>query len=263
MIQHFEAPQEPFESPKESLNGAKERIAELKVLCESVSETRDYEIITHIDPNSREKVIKFRLKHRFPPKIRSMASSIMKELRIVLDQAFCEAAVVLGRKDAKGIYFPFGKDPDDLKRQVARVCKCVDQRLIDFCLSFKPYYGGDSDGVLWSMSNLAGSTHRTSIGAGFQDTPAILKSVIQYTGPLQLIINKWNDLHNELEVARLTPQASLEIQADFALRFNVVFSGGAHALSYRPVVSSLYDLAGIVESIVLGIEAETNRLSGL
>ena len=157
----FESPQEPFESPKELLNGAKERIAELGSLCQSVSETRDYEILTHIDPKTKEKVIKLRLKRRFPPRIRSTASSIMKEMRIALDQAFCEAAVFLGRKDAKGIYFPFGKDPEDLKRQVERVCKGV---------SFKPYYGGDSDGILWTMSNLAGSTHRTSIAAGFQDT---------------------------------------------------------------------------------------------
>jgi hypothetical protein len=142
----FESPLEPFESPKELLNGAKERLAELEPMCNAISEMRDYEIITHTDPKTREKVVKVRLKQRFPPKVRRLASTILKELRLALDQAFCEGAVALGRRDAKGIQFPFEKDPGDLKRAVGRRCAGVDKRLIDYCLSFKPHYGGDSDG---------------------------------------------------------------------------------------------------------------------
>jgi hypothetical protein len=256
----FESPLEPFESPKELLNGTKERLTELEALCQSVSETRDYEFITHIDPKTREKVIKLRLKRKFPPRIRTLASSIMKEMRIALDQAFCEAAVALGRRDAKGIYFPFGKDPEDLKEVVKRNCVGVDRRLINYCLGFKPYYGGDSDGILWSMSRLAGTTHQKIIGAGFQDTTSFGEAVVKAVGPLQLIINKWDSLHNELEVARLTPQSELRIKKDFTLRLNIIFSGSAHALSYRPLVQSLYNLLGIVMSIVFDIEAETARL---
>jgi hypothetical protein len=259
----FESPQEPFESPKELLNGAKERIAELESLVETVSKACEYEIITHTDPKTREKVVKLRLKHRFPPKIRNLASSILKELRLALDQAFCESAVALGRKNAKGIYFPFGRDPENLKDEVKRKCVNVDQRLIDYCLTFKPHYGADSNGVLWSMSSLAGSTHQTSIGAGYQDTTSFGEAIVQATGPLQIIINKWNDLHNELEVARLTPGSELHLKDNFTLRLQIVFAGRSHALSYRPLVPSLYQLLGIVQGIVLGIEAETARIRGV
>ena len=167
----FESPLEPFESPKELLNGAKERLTDLESMCNAISETRDYEFITNTDPKTREKVVKLKLKQKFPPRIRSLASNIVKELRTTLDQSFCEAAVMLGRKNAKGIYFPFGRDPKNLELVVKGKCfNDVDPRLIDYCLLFKPHYGGDSDGILWSMSNLAGSTHQTIVGAGFQDT---------------------------------------------------------------------------------------------
>ena len=206
----FESPQEPFESPKELLNGAKERIAELETFVQSVSQTRDYEIITHTDPNSREKVVKLRLKHKFPPKIRSMASSILKELRLALDQAFCEAAQELGRKDAKGIYFPFGKDPENIEREIEKRCRGVDRRLIDYCLTFKPYYGGDSDGVLWSMSSLAGSTHQTSVGVGYQDAGSFGEAIAaaQIVGPLKIIITNGMTCITSLKLRGSNPEVA-------------------------------------------------------
>ena len=256
----FESPLEPFESPRELINGAKERLAELEPICKAVCETREYEIITHTDPRTKEKVVKIRLKDKFPPKIRRLASSIVKELRISLDQAFCEAAVALGRKNVKDIYFPFGKDLEHLKITIKEKFIGVDQELIDFCLGFKPYFGGDSDGILWSMSNMAGSTYQAIVGAGFEDTTSFAEAVIKWIGGPKLIINKWNDLHNEIEVARLGPADELHLRSDFTLRFKIIFSGRAHALSFRPLVPSLHYLVNIVEVIISGIEAETARI---
>jgi hypothetical protein len=256
----FESPLEPFESPKELINGAKERVAELEAVCQAVRETREYDIVTHSDPKTREQVVKIRLRHKFPPKIRRLASSILKELRISLDQAFCDGAVALGRKNAKGIYFPFGRSVEDIKDAVRDKCKNVNELLIDYCLSFKPYYGADSNGVLWSMNSLAGSTHQSIVGVGLSDMMSFHKAIIGHAGSMRLTINKWSDLHNELEVARLDPGSLLHVQSDFALQFQIVFSGRAHALSFRPLIESLYLLIHIVERIILGIEAETGRI---
>jgi hypothetical protein len=255
----FESPLEPFESPKELLNGAKERITDLEAACQAVCETRDYEIRTHIDPKTCEKVVRLRLKNRFPPKIRGLASNILKELRLSLDQAFCDAAIALGRSHAKGIYFPLARNPNDLEGEIRKKCVNVDRRIINYCLLFKPYYGGDSDGVLWSMSNLAGSTHQHIIGAGFQDTTSFAEAVTHASGT-KIIINKWNDLHNELEVARVSPGSLLQFKNNFTLRLDIVFGGRSHSLSYCPIVRSLRHLQGIVMSIVLGLEAETYRI---
>jgi hypothetical protein len=258
---NFTSEQEPFESPKDLIDGAKERITELETLVKASSESCDYEIITHTDPKTREKVVKLRLKQRFPPRIRTLASGIIKEMRLALDQAFCEAAVKLGRSDANGIYFPFGKNIEDLDREVQKKCQGVDERLVRHCLLSKPHFGDGSDGLLWSMSSIAGKVHRTSIGAGFHDTTSFAEAITYAKGPLQIIINKWNDLHNELEVARLPEGSELHIKEDFRLRLQVIFAGGTHALSYRPLVETLRKLQRIVSSIVLGIEAETACIS--
>jgi hypothetical protein len=256
----FESPLEPFESPKELINGVKERIAELKSICDSVRETRDYEVITDNDPKTRDKIVKLRLKQRFPTKIRRLTSSVLKELKTALDQAFSESALMLGRKHARGIYFPFGKDVEDLERSVKRNCEGVDVGLIEFCLLFKPYHGIDGNKVLWSMSKMAGTTHETIVGVGFEDTTSFVEAITLATGGMKLIINKWNELHNEIEVARVPPGGELHVKNDFTLRFEIVFSKRAHALRFCPLIPSLYDLSGIVEVIVAGIEAQTARI---
>jgi hypothetical protein len=56
IMHSFESPLAPFESPKELLDGAKERLTELEATCKAIAETRDYEIIAHTDPKTREKV---------------------------------------------------------------------------------------------------------------------------------------------------------------------------------------------------------------
>jgi hypothetical protein len=257
---NFTSNQEPFESPKDLVDGAEERITELETLVKTSGESCDYEIVTHTDPKTKEKVVKLRLKQRFPTRIRTLASGIIKEMRLALDQAFCEAAIELGRSDAKDIYFPFGKSIEDLNREVQKKCRGVDERLVRHCLLSKPHFGAGSDGLLWSMSSLAGKVHRASIGAGFHDTTSFGEAITYAKGPLKIIINKWNDLHNELEVARLPEGSELHVKKDFRLRLQIIFAGDTHAMSYRPLVETLRKLHGIVCSIVLGIEAETARL---
>jgi hypothetical protein len=83
----FEQPLDPFEGPKHLIAGAEVRLAELKPICEAIGKSCGYEIITDFDHKAKENVVKLRLKERFPPRIRSIASMICKELRLALDQA--------------------------------------------------------------------------------------------------------------------------------------------------------------------------------
>lgn len=55
---NFTSNQEPFESPKDLIDGAEERITELGTLVKASGESCDYKIITHTDPKTREKVVK-------------------------------------------------------------------------------------------------------------------------------------------------------------------------------------------------------------
>lgn len=251
---------EPFESPKELVIGAVENLAEIKAACDLFGETQGYEILTEKDVETGEEVVYLRLKEKFPPRIMRLISSVIKELRLALDQAFCDAAVLLGRPNAKKICFPFGKSIEDLNRTIETSCKNVDRLLIDYCLTFKPYYGGDTDGILWTMSKLAGTYHRSLVGARFQDQGAFVKAVVACQGPLKLIVNKWDGRKNQFEVARLESGSRVQVQENFALPLNVIFPAGSYALEGRPVVESLAKLASMAEGIVSGIEAETTRI---
>jgi len=248
----------PFESPKELINGAKEQLLQLDAACRAFGDNCPYEIVTHNDNKAGEKVVGLRLKNRLPPRIRRLASSILKEARLALDQSMCDGAIVLGRSDAKNVYFPFGKSVADLRQSRKDKCKRVDRRLIAYAMRFKPYYGGNR--MLWSLARLATYSHQRIIEVRPQDRMDFPKAVIGGHGPLQLTINKWIDMRNELEVARLPIGASLAVKNDFVLTLNVIFSQSGEAVAGREVVAALTDLVGIAESIVLGIEAETARL---
>jgi hypothetical protein len=104
-----------------------------------------------------------------------------------------------------------------------------------------------------------GPRSRPLSGQGSRIPPPIGEAIIHITGSLQIIINKWNDLHNELEVARLSPGSELHIEDNFTLRLQVVFAG--RALSYRLPAQSIHQLIGIVDGIVFGIEADAGLSS--
>jgi hypothetical protein len=252
---------DPFESPKELIQGAKEQLAQLELECRSFGDNCPYRILTQIDRKTGENVVTLRLQNIFPARLRRFASSILKEIRLALDQAMCDAAVELGRTDANGVYFPFGKSAADLRESRKAKCRKVDRRIVAFAMKFKPYYGGNP--VLWTLANLATVSHQRIVGAQAQDKAAFGNAILQCTGPLNLTINLWSDPNQELEVARLPPGASITFKSDFVLSLDVIFSKAAYAVAGRPLVATLHDMIGIADSIVLGIEAETARLKAL
>jgi hypothetical protein len=168
---------EPFESAKELISGAKENLAHLESLCQPITKVRDYAFVYENDGKTGNKLLSCRFKNVLvTPRLRRLTSTILKELRLALDQAFYDAAVALGRKNAKGIYFPFGKDIKDLRREVERKCRDVNCSLVRYCLKFKPYYGGNPD--LWSLSHLAGTTHRRIVGVQLLDNATFARSIV-------------------------------------------------------------------------------------
>jgi hypothetical protein len=252
----------PFESPKELIQGAKEQLAQLEAECATFGDNCPYNIVTRIDNKAGEKVVALTLQRRFPPRIRRIASSILKEARLALDQAMCEAATQLGRKNAKGPYFPFGKSAADLRAARKSKCDGVDRRIVAYAMRFKPCYRGNP--MLWSLARLATYSHETIIAARPQDTGAYLQTaVVSVTGPMKLTINKWNSLHNEMEIARLPQNASITLNSDAVLSLQVIFGESGEAVKGRQVTTALHQLIGIAEGVVLGLEAETARIKAL
>jgi len=256
---------EPFESPKLLIDGAKASIVDFKASCDAFIQGCTYDIVDHLDPNSGDKIVKLRFHHRVPPKMRVPASGVVNDLRHALDQAVCDAAMLLGRPNAKGVYFPFGQTPKNLDDEVAARCKNVDTQLVTFLRAFNSHYGGDD--LLYALGSLAGpNKHQrvlrislgsggTQIGGGGQ--PWALHAG---AGGFSIGMNKWNELRNELEFARFGKGTTGNIDARPVLQ--IVLGTGEPPLS-DPAPTVLDALASKVESIVLGIEAETARIRGV
>lgn len=248
----------PFESPRLIVDMAEERISDLEAICQPFIEGCDYDLITHSDPKTRDKIVKLRLKRRLPPKISILTSGIINDLRHALDQAVCSAGEVLqtGRPDK--LYFPVGKDPEDLDREIKRRCRDLHPEIIDLCRNFQPHYDGDR--TLWGMARLAVKKHRHLLSVALEDQGSFVKAIISAKGPLSLIINRWSEFHNELEVARLPPDSQIQIDGNFRLSFKVLFGRAADPFEFRPLFPALREFARKTQGIVMAIEAETDRL---
>jgi hypothetical protein len=254
----------PFESPKLLLDGAKTSITNFKPACETFIESCTYDIVYNKDPNTEQRIVKLRFHHRLPPKLRYAASGIVNDLRHALDQAACDGAIALGRQDARGVYFPFGKTAKNLDDEVAAKCKKVHPMLVTFIRAFGSHYGGDD--LLYSLSSIAGpNKHQRVLRMSLDSQGAVFGLSGQpwgmtTSGNDQIGINKWNELRNELEFCRFGKAATGNIDVRPVLK--VVLGAGEPPLS-DPAPTVLDALASKVESIVLGMEAEVSRIRGL
>jgi hypothetical protein len=246
-----------FESPKLLIESAKASIPQLESGCSTFIEGCRYEAIKYVDPKTREEVTKLRFQQRVPGALRVSASRILNDLRHALDQAVCDGAILLGRRNSKGVYFPFGRDASDLDRETTNRCKGVNPDLVVFIRKFEAHYGGD--GMLYSLGSLAGPNKhqrilRISLGTGGF---SFRGEGLDILGPGAFGLTKWNDLRNELEFARMAEGG--HFQADFTPTLQLVIGEGEAPLS-GPAAASFSLLASKVESIVFGIEAETSRI---
>jgi hypothetical protein len=192
----------PFESPNLLIQGAKRSLPEFESACKAFVDSCTHEVIRNYDPNTKEEIIKLRFHQRVPPVLRYRAHHIANDLRHALDQAFGDAAILLGRPDSKGIYFPFARSATDLDSQISRYCRKVDTKLIAFAKAFNPHYGGDD--LLYGLSAIVGpNKHQRILRISLDDGGSMLNGDgLDIQGPARININKWSDLRNELEYAR-------------------------------------------------------------
>lgn len=250
-----------FESPKLLLQVADESISELEAGCAAFLATNAYDPVRTIDPNSGDELLKYRFRNRIPGRLRVLASRIVNDLRHALDQAMCEAAVALGRPHAKRLYFPFGRDAENLELRMAADCKGVDGRLLDFVRALKPH----EDGLLYALSVIAGpNKHQRTLRVALDAKGLILDGSLPLSmaGPLQIVAGadaKWNDLRNELLVMRIQPGGSVAAHDGIVPALQIVIGEGKEPLG-GPAASVLRQILHRVEGVVLGLEAETERL---
>ena len=245
----------PFESPKLLIEDARKHIVEFDTGCKEFLKDCPYEVVQFTDPNTNEKVAKICFLRRILGEFRLMAHRILTDLRHSLDQALCDGAIELGRKDARGVYFPFGKTVSDLDAGFREKCRGVNSDLVAFVRTFNAHSGGDE--TLYAFGVLAGPSKHQRILRISLDTSVQRAMNPVVVGPGRFMYAKWNDLRNELEFARVGPSGY--IKADLSFRLQIGIGTGAPPLAGEaPIVFG--NLLSKCESIVLAIEAEALRL---
>lgn len=244
---------EPFESPRLLLDQARRKIedfAEQRLLF-----TGDHEFIEELDYKSREKVVCMRLKRKIPGEIRLIAYGILNDLRHALDQAVGDAALLTGRQDTKGVYFPIGKSPADLENEIKRRCKGVHPDLIRFLKALNVCETGHP--LLYATLALAGpNKHQRIIGVRPDEMFAVEDLGSRgrvYSAP------RWVPAKNHLELIRIGDGTNYEFKLHVIL--GICLGDGKPPLD-RTAEALLGEAAGEIERIIGGLEAEAARIRG-
>ena len=254
---------ESFESPKLLIQSAKKNLSDLEGQIVAAIDAHTYTIIRNVDNKTGDLRIKLRFDKKLPPILRFSATKIITDLRNALDQVVCDAASAMGMIKIDSIYFPFAKDVQQINGRIKQACGGVPIEIIDLVKTFQPYNGGDS--LLWGCSKLANKgKHQRALNL----VPLAENWIINNSdGMLNVTlnpgdilgINKMTYLRNELEFARISPGGHFDM--NFGITIGI-FIGEAEpeALGGKPILAVLNAFSSKVESIVLAIEAETNRI---
>ena len=248
----------PFESPRALLNEANRKINEFAERRWVWSMSDPYESVEIIDNYAREKVICFQLRERIPIDIRLLAYGIINNLRDALDHATCDAALLTGTQDVKRVHFPIGKSPDDLKGEIKRRLQKVNPDIVKFITALNVCETGNPR--LYAVLSLAGpNKHQRIVGVRIGDNIAF-ENLNPFMRPEQIKYGpRWIAAHNRLEVLRIRDGTEYEFKLHTILE---ICLGNGQAPLDRAADSILSDTARVIDSIILGLEAEARRISG-
>lgn len=247
----------PFGSAKLLIERGKEHTDDFMTRAAAFFKTRPCEAVRELDPESGDTLLKMKLVKPLPDKLRPIISDAVNNLRHALDHAANDAAVLLrgGKRDT---YFPMGKTAKEYADIYnGRRYKTFPADLRAYIDGLQPYIGGND--TLYALGRIsAPNKHQIVVGAGV-DTNTLRINSMSSTGGGKLMLagGNWDRTKNEMLIARLGP--GTHVNYDFQVPFTVTILNPA-TNRFEAVVGLLDKFAGVAEAIVLGIEAETNRL---
>ena len=251
---------DPFDSPKALIQGAKEDVIEFEARWTAYASNARCVPIIYTDRETGHKIIKIRVKDNPPARLRYLASNIINNIRHALDQAANAAAVLLGKNKRDG-YFPFGIDKVGIEDVIKRHCRGFNIELIDYFRSLKPNGGGDD--LLSAVGKATGpNKHQITLDI-YTDVPryGLFDFMVDITGPAE-VGGGWDKNKRELLLVTLTSssaQTTICINAQTRLPL-VVEIGGSAAFTGHEATALLNTLIGKVDGILLGVETETARI---
>lgn len=244
-----------FLPAKNSLSWAKDAITELKGACEGFFKGDIAEIITDFDPKTGEHVQKLRMTKPLPSSLSRKATEALINTRHAFDQATFAARNLTSGRTKKTIYFPWARDPGDLKYLLEH--RGIDERLWDIFLRHEPYKRSDGhpggDDIIRSLSILANDKHTVGLAVGghIQSTgfPSIKGGSVS---SLNMMSPWWDPVKNEAELIRWV--GDVQVNGDYKIGFEIVFkdAGLAHPVNAASALDAFSEKA---DAVIKDLEA--------
>jgi hypothetical protein len=240
----------PFESSRAKIGRAKHHISDLDACIERFLKEYDHEIVIEDDVEPGYKVHKARLTQALPPELALIAGDAVTNLRAALDHIGYSVALAMGVTKPTDYHFPFHVTAAEFN---LRACKKLPNEIQALFASFKPYRDGNV--LLWALNAICNRDKHALLNPVCVSNHA---TFVKKYGPA--IVERptkpgWDYLKNEIELFRTKG----EPKYDLHLAIDVGFDGPS-PLVREPMVPTLNAFAGIAESILVAVEAETRRL---
>lgn len=248
-----------FEQPKLLIGNAREHLQRLNDEGKAFFDRTPHTVVTDTDAKTNEKIYKARLTFRLPGKLPVFLFDVFSNLRSALDYAVCASMLSLFGQSVslRNVYFPFGNSAEELENSIRGRCKNVPAEIVALMRSFKPYKGGNN--LLWALSRFSATNrHQRLIAVGASTNSMFIHEM--HAGRDAISVPDpaiWDSVKNELIFARVAPDA--ELKYDIELSLYIAF-GDIEIVRAQPIIPTLDNLARMVSSIVLAMEAETARI---
>ncbi|WP_303827371.1 hypothetical protein [Asticcacaulis taihuensis] len=245
-----------FESSLQLIEAAKEYLPVIEVGIESFLAKDNRTGVVDKDPKTEEHLIKVRFKKLIAKQIPLRIYDLAGYLRSALDQACYASAVCIKGGEPKKTKFLFANTIEGLTAEIKRgTCKDLHPEIIRFMEIVRPYEAGNK--ALWSLNKLRNKNqHRilcvaNATATGFGINGGEIKKAILTP------CSEWRPLHQELVFVRASPESEFRAQIDPTIIVELDKSLG---FSHESAAHTLNNLVSEVESIVMGIKAETARI---
>lgn len=246
-----------FESARRRIARAQTHIGDLGGRIKAYMTSEPYGLVIEPSGDGIHEIHKLKAKEPFPGIFSDIATDAIFNLRSSLDHAAYTIAVKSGVTDSKAlkhIYFPFASNDKALAGVIQSVCKGIRPELIALMTSFRPYQGGDD--TLWAIHELANlSKHRSLATVVFNiqgfDTEHMDGFTEVYRPPV------WDRANNEIVLGMAPLKAHVKCKARLEYLVGIE---DVQAVAAQPITALLNAMTGIVERIILGLEAEGRRI---
>jgi hypothetical protein len=247
----------PFDSPREVLGWAQKGIDDLKRAIKAFGQDNPFRIVTELDSEQRQQVMKAVRQKPLPDSIPRVATEILNNVRHSFDQATFAACVTLNEGGSDRLYFPWAESPRDLD---GRLRKSIPEKLWPVFRTFEPYgrgqgYAGGDD-VIRELAKIANRKH--TVGVTF--VPYVTGGAypnVSGGGYVELVNPVWDPVKNEVIIARASADARLENNAGLALRITL---DEPLPLKGKPIVETLDLFLTKAKQVTDGLETEAARI---